>query len=333
MISRRLTLLSITLLSISLFFSIFSVKAYAIDVTCQSSGCTKSSNDPLFSEENLSPLWSGGNSIKAINNFPESRTFAILLSNQSFFDLFPNPLEEKIKITIVEQESGNTLWGPETLAVFKNTGTIQLSSIPSGSDKTYLINVDLDDVGNEYQGKRVSFDLTVGFETHEDQEEEEDGDDDSDGDDEDRDSDEEGDGGDNPIGGGDIQGTATFGLLALPYPATTQPIDEGTPDEPGIIFPVEELPEVAGTSSSCIDPWYWWLFYILQGAISSFLLLTHKNRGNNRINKYFFIQVINTAIFTFIYWKFFCPWWDMYLSLTIGVIYILLHILIKHGHK
>ncbi|MBU1970211.1 hypothetical protein KJ605_00310, partial [Patescibacteria group bacterium] len=274
----------------------------------QDSGCVKSSNDPLFDEENIVPTWGEEKTLLVTNNYPETRKFGVLITNPQFFDTLPNPLEQVMFISIKEEESGLILWGPKSLSDFKNAGEVELSNIPSGGSRNYLFIVELGDVDDFYQGKRVSFDLVVGFETWpvpEGNGSDEDGDD-GDGD------------GDGQGGGSETSGqtagaftvanlAAQFGIGGLPQffeevaGAVTVPLSE--PE--GEFWPEQDKGEIKGTAS-CTDPRFWWVLFFVQALIS--YVLYRRNRPH------YLGQLLIGAVFLFIFWRFFCPWWDVWVS-------------------
>lgn len=132
-------------------------------VTCDESGCSGITG-PLFSETNVAPLDSLTHTITARNQYTENRTFAIQVEDSSFADSSPS-LADVLTVTITEQESATTVYGPQSLTQWKNDGFVTLSSIASGSEKNYDVTVTLADVDNEYQNKELTFTLLVGFDT------------------------------------------------------------------------------------------------------------------------------------------------------------------------
>ncbi len=301
--SSRIAKILFSTAIIFLCSSLFQKNALALEVVCQDSGCTKSSNEPLFDAENISPKWGEEKSFLAINKFSETRKFAILVTSPALFDILPNPLEKVINITIKEKESGSILWGPKSLSDFKNAGELQLSDVPSGESRNYIFNAELADVDNNYQGKKVTFDLVVGFETLQSS------------------------GSKNSPTfhshrntGGAGTAAAVAGITAyLPFEETAG-VSAPATSQPGIVLPAGE---VKG-ASTCTDPKLWWILFVIQFLIS-FIFYKRANKQNMDKKKlHFFIQILNDIVFIFIFWKYFCPWWDVLVSVLIGVFWVIL---------
>jgi len=144
-----------------LFFPL-PVRASDVDVTCDPGGCT-SSGAPLFHETLLAPLSSVTKTVKIQNNYAEPRVAAIEVVQSTFSDSAPS-LANNIFITI-RDEDGTILFGPASLGEWKNEGFLKLSAVPSGSSRIYSLSTTLNNVDNSYQGKQLSFDLTMGFDT------------------------------------------------------------------------------------------------------------------------------------------------------------------------
>lgn len=157
-----------SLLIVLLIFSTISIflvgKTGAADETiaCDSNGCSGITG-PIFSETNLSPDSSITKTLTAQNNYPENRDFLLEINTTSFSDSTP-AMGDVLSITITEQESSNLVYGPKTLSELKDDGEVTLSNIPSGEERNYDLAVVMDDAGNDYQGKSLTFDLTLGFE-------------------------------------------------------------------------------------------------------------------------------------------------------------------------
>lgn len=312
----RLLLFTALVFSTLLFGSI---ECFAIEVTCQNSGCTLNpDNTPLFSESNILPLWSTTKTVTAHSLYSEARKFAVLVTNPIFFDILPNPLEKEINITIKEGESGAILWGPKTLADFKNAGEIQLSNIPSGEYRNYLFNAELGDVDNSYQGKEVTFDLVVGFETLPVPDSKDGG-----GSDENDDKD-SGEDGQSLVSA--VAGLAT--QLGFGGPPQTLEEVAGTiaPEtlEPEAVLPGDDsIGKVKGTSV-CVDPKFWWLLFIVQFLLCYIFYKRVNKQNYDKKKQHYSIEVVINLVFMFIFWKYFCPWWDVLVSGLIGVFWILL---------
>lgn len=147
-----------------LFLFISRVWAVGMEVSCGTGGCTLSTTDPLFSESNLYPGWSIIKTVKAKNNYGEDRDFAVKVKGVTFSDSSPS-LAEVLTITITKQESSAVVYGPKTINQWRDDGFVVLSAISAGGERNYDLEVVMGDVGNEYQGKSLSFDLDLGFES------------------------------------------------------------------------------------------------------------------------------------------------------------------------
>ena len=147
-----------------LLFSVSRVWAVGMEVSCGTGGCTLSTTDPLFSESNIYSTWNVPKSVKVKNNYAGSRDFAVEVRGSTFSDSTP-PLSDVLTVTITEIESGTVVYGPKSITDWKADGLVTLSTVPSGGERNYGFVVELADVGNEYQGKSLSFDLNLGFET------------------------------------------------------------------------------------------------------------------------------------------------------------------------
>jgi len=298
-----------------IFCAIFSAAIHstlALEVTCASGSCTKDTTDPLFSELNTYPTWGVTRTIKANNNYAETRKFAVNVSNPRFFDLIPNPLEKVLKINIVEQESGNMLYGPATLLDFKNAGQILLSDVPSGGNRTYKFNLLMDNVGNEYQDKEIKFDLIVGFDMvqKDDNNDSEDG-----GDDEDSDEGDE--------TGGTVAGSSTFlgGITSFFAPFIEEvpevaglETSQSTPTLPEIQGSVQGVDGDVAGASLCKDPWWWFLIFAIQIIVSLAIYFYISKDSLPKSRRFYILGALVNLPAVLVYWKYFCPWWDWVLS-------------------
>jgi hypothetical protein len=286
------------------------MKCFALDVTCQSSGCTLNpDNTPLFSESGVFPLWSSTKNITAKNLYPETRKFALEVKKATFSDSLPASLAEVLQVTVQEIESGITLYGPSKLSDVKDAGWILLSNIPSGAIRNYDITIRMDDVGNAYQNKHVRFDMSVGFDAVVPQEIDTPSH-------EDKDEDEDGGGG---VGGGSGITSAVAGIATqLGFGGPAQNFEEvaGTSASatPELVFPKDDPAGNVKGASTCVDPKFWWVLFIVQ-----FLLCFVFYKWSNK-----FVQILVDLVFILIFWKFFCPWWDVLASALIGVFWLLL---------
>ncbi len=145
---------------------IFTAPAFAdnLTLTCGMGGCTADPLTPLFGEGNLAPGDGVSRTVVVQNNFAGARKFAVEVVGATFADSTP-PLSQVLEITIREVGTGTVLYGPKNFAEWLAGGYLVLSSIPPGGAKTYEFFVSLGDAGNDLQGKQLSFDLSLGFDT------------------------------------------------------------------------------------------------------------------------------------------------------------------------
>jgi len=145
---------------LSLFLGVVSpVLAADLIITCDNDGCGKDNDLSLFSEEDIYPGWETSRVIEAVNNYPEDRQFALEVNNFSQSGELGGVLEIEVK------EVGGTTFYSGDLVGFSNQGYQILSTVSWGSSKEYQLSVYLPTwVGNDYQDKRASFDLSLGFE-------------------------------------------------------------------------------------------------------------------------------------------------------------------------
>ncbi len=138
-------------------------KAAGQTITCdETSGCSGSTG-PLFKETNMAPLDAITRTVTAQNNYPENRDFAVEIISATFADSMPS-LAQILSVEVTEQESTAVVYGPETIEDWKNEGYVILSNVPTGENKHYDFTVTMANVGNDYQEKKLTFDLNLGFE-------------------------------------------------------------------------------------------------------------------------------------------------------------------------
>lgn len=171
----------------------------------------------------------------------------------------------------------------------------------AGGSVTYEWTVTLDtSMNNDHQGASAIFDFSIHFECGEE------------GDDDDDDEGER--------WGGDLLGAATsFFAPFFSGPVVTELEEEVA----GVT--TEEIPEemVKGIGV-CVDPWWWWFFFILQFVIHWFIYLVIKEKHVDKKKRFFVLQILNTGVFMYIFWKNFCPGWDVLVSMIIGLFWLFL---------
>ena len=113
----------------------------------------------LFHNSNFAPGESITRSIKIKNNSPLERGVGCRVEN--FSD--SGGLAEVLDVTI-EKKGGTILYGPKTFSEFKK-GEVYLLSLPSGEKVDLDFTIRFRDTNNnDYQGKTLTFDFTIGFE-------------------------------------------------------------------------------------------------------------------------------------------------------------------------
>jgi len=125
-------------------------------ITCDSSGCS-SPGTALFTVDNAVPGESFKKTFEIKNLRGENLSVSLTASKSAGTD---DLILEKIDVKIDESGGGNKYTG--TLDSLLNLGTsVPLGIISPSSSKEYEFTLSLQDVGNDYQGKRANFDLSV----------------------------------------------------------------------------------------------------------------------------------------------------------------------------
>ena len=162
MLAKIKAYLLIVLLVASIVFLVQRTGASDASLNCGNSGCL-GINGAIFNEGNLAPGTHISKTLNVTNNYAENRNFAVEVVGANFSDSSPS-LADKLTVTIKDNSSSSIIYGPNSLSGWKSDGLIKLSEVPSGGSKEYLFEVDFADVGNDFQGKTLSFDLNLGFE-------------------------------------------------------------------------------------------------------------------------------------------------------------------------
>lgn len=155
-------LLLILLISSYLNFGIGKTGASDATLSCGDSGCS-AIGGAIFNETNITPGALIAKTLTATNNYSQARSFAVEVSGSSFSDSSPS-LADELSVTIKDNSDAAVLYGPKTLSHWKNDGFVNLASIDPGASKEFLFEVNFSDVGNDFQGLSMSFDLNFGFE-------------------------------------------------------------------------------------------------------------------------------------------------------------------------
>jgi len=151
-------------LKILLFFlfSIFIVKpifATDISILCDHNGCQKSSNLPLFSQNNIYPGFTSSQTFSINNNRDSACQLKFKTTSNS---QIPDILSQKIIINI----SGVNYSLSDLLDSAKPA--LSLGSINAGAKNDYLWSVIFNkDADNEYQNLTSNFDINFNFECDE----------------------------------------------------------------------------------------------------------------------------------------------------------------------
>jgi hypothetical protein len=294
-------------------FFVFERTTLALQVTCSDTTtphCTLDSSAPLFSAQNIYPGWSTSQTIRAINNYDEDRLFGFEIFNLTSTPLNGVNLAETLVLII--KDGTEEKWNQKLI---NSVGTyISLTKVPEQGHKDYTIEIKMDEAaGNEYQNKRSEFDIRIGFEAKEIS----------------------GGGGGSKEGGiggrggsneepEEILGVQTVTLL------TSAPLTTATPTPTGAIAGTTSEPEiqkasVAGTEDvACIDPWWWFLVFLLQILLHVVVrfIVDKSSRGSVAIGLIY--QVVAALVFAAIFLRYFCPSWDIYVSVLISLIALVL---------
>ena len=112
---------------------------------------------PLFNETNLAPLDSVTRQITVKNLTSSTQKFALNLQN-----LLGVPDDKLAAVLTAEIIRDSNILYSSKLSALKNTETF-LENIPASTTYVYDIKVTMDNVGNDYQGQEVKFDLIFGW--------------------------------------------------------------------------------------------------------------------------------------------------------------------------
>jgi len=148
-----------------IFFTFTDVFAADIKVICaEKSDCKQTpNNSPLFLEDNIKPLWSVTKVVEIVNKYNQNRFLTLRIKdipNNSFNR--NDSLAKVLKMKIKEQESGKELW-TGSLREMNREKSIRLSDIPKKGSRSYIFEVTMGNVGNEFQAKTVKFDIYLSF--------------------------------------------------------------------------------------------------------------------------------------------------------------------------
>jgi len=146
-----------------ILISVQSATAADLEISCDSSSCVSTPlNGKIFNEKDILPTHIFTRTLKAINTSSNALDFAIEVKQPYKINILPS-LSKVIDITINEVESGKTVYGPKTIDQWRTDGFVILSNIPAGAERNYQFIAAFANVGNEYQGRELVFDLKLGF--------------------------------------------------------------------------------------------------------------------------------------------------------------------------
>lgn len=115
--------------------------------------------DPLFVEGNFLPADEAIGTVAVSNLGEESQT--VITEAVYVFD--PDNLSSQLHLLITKTSDGATLYD-RSLDTFLSGGETALSMLPAGGNETYTFIVTFNDIDDEnYQGKKLDFNLCVGF--------------------------------------------------------------------------------------------------------------------------------------------------------------------------
>ena len=139
---------------------LFAIPAFAgnnLTFICDDSSCTKSSNLPLFSEQNIYPSYTVSQATTIINNRSTNCNLNFKLKNQLTEDILSSVLT-------VSSVGDSTVWYSGVLSNLFDNQNHTLGSIASNSSKIINWTTSFSqDAGNEYQNISNLFDIDFNF--------------------------------------------------------------------------------------------------------------------------------------------------------------------------
>ncbi len=283
--------------------------AYDIQFTCDNSNCNiTSDNTKLFNETNIYPNWTTTKVLQVVNTSSTTNTFGIKLASSGFLTSFAK-FPDELAITITKSSDSSHIYGPKTFSEWKADDYVTLGAVESYSTQDFDFAVAFADVGNDFRGSILSFDLALGIEHGTKSTKQPSGGTDNDDDDEDdRDTD---------AVIQSVQGVmihAPSDLTRLQEPITYA-------SEAVVVDPVvEDLTgaySIAG-AATCKDPFWWPLLYIL--AIFAHLVVSGLRLKKVPAKT---LQLGVALVFVYVFLKYFCPWWDFIPSVVLGLVFLL----------
>lgn len=131
-----------------------------VEVSCTGSGCTIQGTTPLFSS---ATKWVPGQLqtkvIKVTNNGQNSQSVAVRATNAAA----EGGLENVFHLSVIKIDDGGLLWSG-SLGNFYDSQEISLGALVPSSSQEYRFALSMSrNAGNQFQSKKTSFDLLVGF--------------------------------------------------------------------------------------------------------------------------------------------------------------------------
>ena len=149
----KLNLLIILITAAALILIPFSQAADYL-ITCNDSGCN-SGGEALFDNASVAPGESLARSLEIVNNDNEQINVNLKAAKKS------STAEALINfVSVVVADAGGPVRFSGSAADFLSQ-TIDLGAVAAGQVKAIDFTISLADVGNEYQGKKINFDLPV----------------------------------------------------------------------------------------------------------------------------------------------------------------------------
>lgn len=312
------------LLFAALFFTFNFKAALAADlnIVCDDSGCIPPTNPSIFSSGLWFPLKSETRSIYLRNDSPTPQLIALSVTNGT---TGTTDLSNVMHMKIVDDHSNTPFDNSFTNFYTLNEFPLTLL-LNSGHDVIYSFTASMDNVGNDWQEKETSFDMTLGFSVIPTQTS-------------------------TPTPTPNPEPTATSTPGPSPTP-TPQPADTPTPTPTPVAgtyisyyyggeyiqvpvlgaetssTPTPTIKIVEGaaakkgkTLGACMNPWWWWLLYLVQIVFQ--IIMRRVGRPQNR-RLVLSAQVLSGLLCGFIFWKFFCHWifWVISALMSLFFLYV-----------
>lgn len=135
------------------------INAADLNIVCDDSGCTPPSSSSIFSSEPWFPLKKETKTIYLLNNSPNSQLIGLSVTNGTTGSTdLSNVMTMKITDNFLNNLYDDSLTNFYTLSEYPLTFLIN-----SGHDVTYSFQASMNDVGNDWQERDTSFDMTIGF--------------------------------------------------------------------------------------------------------------------------------------------------------------------------